>query len=202
MARAVLAAAAAVVVEGASWHVCCLWCTAHRSGGLAHRAAAVDWAICAAGWQYALAGLQHACPGGVIAVLLGGPQVGTASMPSPYSRARTAWLAFALCTLRYHRLHCSKLSLQPCLSSHHTTTTNTTLSPSLTFPLLSRVHVPALAVRSSALSPAVTGRSRSLRRRPPAPSSPPTASSPPPPPLVTLARISALSCVCTTTSFA
>jgi hypothetical protein len=190
---------------GRSILVCLLRCTAHRSSGLAHRAAVVDWAICAAGWlQYALAGLQHASH--VLgrhrrSALLSGPQVGTGSMPSPYSWARTAWLAFALsalCGITACTAATSPSSpalLAPYHHQHH-------LPVSLPLPL-SRVHVPALAVRSSALTPAATGRRRSLRRRPPAPTSPPTASfPPPPPPLVTLARISALSCVCTTTSFA
>jgi hypothetical protein len=76
----------------------------------------------------------------------------------------------SLCTLQYHRLRCSNLSLQP-----HSIPPPTPpcLPPSPSQPRACSCS----SLRSSAPSPAATGRSRSLRRRPPAPSSPSTASS-------------------------
>jgi hypothetical protein len=102
--------------------------------------------------------------------------------------AQTGWL---LLSALYGITACTAATLSPCLFSHHTLLLlhhhhHHPVPPSLS--LFSRVHVPALALRSSAFSPAATDRQKKSISSPPAP---PYPLRPPPvllrpPPLVTL----------------
>ena len=131
----------------------------------------------------ALAGLRYAWPGASWRCWVGGPRVGTASMPSPYSRART-WL-WQNCTLRYHRLHSSNLEPLPAASSR-----TILLSLLLHHHHLHHQHHPrALPTQPRACSCSSLQLERSVpcghRQKksissPSAPPSPPTATSPPP----------------------
>jgi hypothetical protein len=134
-------------------------------------------------YMYALAGLRYAWPGASWRCCL----VVLEWVSSLSLSTDCAWLlAF---TVRYHRLHCSNLEPLPASSRTIPSSSSTTITtPSLSPSLSSRVHVPALALRSSAFSPAATDRQKKSIPSPPAP---PYPLRPPPvllrpPPLVTL----------------